>query len=133
MKEKFIDPLFEEVLAKVPKEIDYEIDYLFDIAGAIYDTMRERGLSQTDFAKLMGKKDSEVSRWLQGTHNFTVQTIAKISAVLKTDILKKAFASKPVNKWFLVINETPREKLSINNYFPVLWKSSSRHQFSTRY
>jgi len=31
----------------------------------------------------MGKKESEISKWLSGTHNFTIETIAKIQGELK--------------------------------------------------
>lgn len=37
---------------------------------------------------MVGKKESEVSKWLTGTHNFTLKTIAKISAVLGEPIVE---------------------------------------------
>ena len=39
------------------------------------------------FAKKMGKTEAEVSRWLSGTHNFTLRTISKISTVLKVNMI----------------------------------------------
>jgi transcriptional regulator with XRE-family HTH domain len=44
-------------------------------------------MTQKEFAKLMKKSEAEVSVWLSGQHNFTLRTIAKISAALNTDIL----------------------------------------------
>ena len=35
----------------------------------------------------MGKTEAEVSRWLGGTHNFTLRTIAKISDALGVQLL----------------------------------------------
>lgn len=35
----------------------------------------------------MGKTEAEVSRWLGGTHNFTLRTIAKISDALGVKLL----------------------------------------------
>ena len=47
----------------------------------------ERGMSQKDFAQLMRKTETEVSRWLSGTHNLTMATICRISAALGEDII----------------------------------------------
>ena len=45
------------------------------------------GMSQKDFARMVGKTETEVSRWLGGTHNFTLKTIAKISSVLGCNLI----------------------------------------------
>jgi len=45
-------------------------------------------MSHKDLARLLGKTETEVSRWLSGTHNMTMATIAKISAALDTDIIQ---------------------------------------------
>ena len=45
-------------------------------------------MSQKDLAHLLGKTETEVSRWLSGTHNMTMATIAKISEALDADIVK---------------------------------------------
>ena len=37
---------------------------------------------------MVGKTETEVSRWLSGTHNMTVATIAKISTALGCEIIK---------------------------------------------
>ncbi len=50
--------------------------------------MEEKGLSQKDLARLLGKTETEVSRWLSGTHNMTMATIAKISEALGADIIQ---------------------------------------------
>ena len=39
-------------------------------------------MTQREFAALMGKRESEISRWLTGSHGFTTTTLTKISAVL---------------------------------------------------
>ena len=39
---------------------------------------------------MMGKTETEVSRWLSGTHNLTMATICKISAALGEDVIKVA-------------------------------------------
>lgn len=80
--------LFLECLNDVPKDVSIEVDLSFDIASRIDALLVERGLSQKEFADMMGKRESEVSKWLKGTHNFTLRTLAKISAVLDSPIVQ---------------------------------------------
>lgn len=82
--------LFLDCLNDVPKDISIEVDLSFDIASKIDTLLAERGLSQKEFAEMMGKRESEVSKWLKGTHNFTLRTLAKISAILDSPIIQVA-------------------------------------------
>lgn len=79
--------LFRECIAEVPEELKLEIDWSDAIAEKISKQLSEQGLSQKAFAKKMGKTEAEVSRWLSGTHNFTLRTISKISTVLKVNMI----------------------------------------------
>ena len=79
--------LFKECVANIPEEVKLEIGWSDAIAGKIAAKLSEQGLTQKMFAKKMGKTDAEVSRWLSGTHNFTLRTISKISAVLNTNMI----------------------------------------------
>lgn len=57
------------------------------ISNRILDILKERGMSQKEFAKLMGKTEAEVCRWLSGTHNLTTTTIASINVALGENVL----------------------------------------------
>lgn len=78
---------FLEALSKIPSDIDIQVRLSMSVSDRIADILSEKGLTQKELAKGMGKTEAEVSRWLGGTHNFTLSTIAKISAYLKEDIL----------------------------------------------
>ena len=43
-------------------------------------------MTQKDLADLLGKKESEISKWMTGTHNFTIRSIAKIESALDVSI-----------------------------------------------
>ena len=79
--------LFDECLASVSNDVKMELDKSFAIADKIDMILREKNISQKQFAKKMGKTEAEVSRWLGGTHNFTLRTIAKISDALGVKLL----------------------------------------------
>lgn len=78
---------FSEALSKIPPDIDIQVRLSMSVSDRIADILSKKGLTQKELAKGMGKTEAEVSRWLGGTHNFTLSTIAKISAYLKEDIL----------------------------------------------
>lgn len=80
--------LFRETLASIPQNVEKQVDWSFAIADKIAARLKELGLSQKDFALMVGKTQAEVSRWLSGTHNFTIRTLAKISTVLGQDFIR---------------------------------------------
>jgi ribosome-binding protein aMBF1 (putative translation factor) len=52
------------------------------IATRIDDGLKAKGWSQRQFAINMGKRPSEVTKWLSGTHNFTLETLSMIESYL---------------------------------------------------
>lgn len=79
--------MFQQEIAKVPIELKLELDLSFAIADKIDAIIKKKGMTQKEFAKKMNKTEAEVSRWLSGTHNFTLKTIAKITNVLGESII----------------------------------------------
>lgn len=57
------------------------------IAVKIADALKAKDLSQKAFAKLMGKSESEISEWLSGNRNFTIDTLSDISNCLNIPLL----------------------------------------------
>lgn len=57
------------------------------ITEQVYSLLKERGWSQKEFANRLGKHESEVSRWLSGLHNLTLESIVKMEVVLETEII----------------------------------------------
>ncbi len=76
---KAINTSFRQMVATVPTEIKHEVDLEFAISNRIYELMTKRGLSKVEFAQALGKRPSEVTKWLSGQHNFTLRTISLLS------------------------------------------------------
>ena len=57
------------------------------IANKVRNILDEKGLSDKDFAKMLKKTPSEISKWLSGTHNFTGKTIVKMELALDKRLL----------------------------------------------
>lgn len=78
--------LFDQIVAETPPELKKQLDMSFAIADKLDATLKERGMNQKEFARMIGHTQAEVSRWLSGTHNFTLATLAKISVALEVNL-----------------------------------------------
>ena len=77
------------------------------VAAKIADAMRSSNMNQKQLAQRMGKTESEVSEWLSGDRNFTLNTLSEIEhtlnvSLLNTESARYAYSSK-VEKSALVV------------------------------
>ena len=79
--------LFQSCLSDVMEDVKAESDLSFAIVDRIDTLLKEKGMTQRELAEALGKNEAEVSRWMRGTHNFTIRTLAKISNVLGVPIV----------------------------------------------
>lgn len=79
--------IMDAIRNTTPTETNKQVDFCVAIANRTFDVMAKQGMEQRDLAKALGVTETEVSRWLSGTHNLTIATIAKIAAVLGDDII----------------------------------------------
>ena len=78
------------------------------LAAKIADAMRNRGLSQKQMATEMGKTESEISEWLSGERNFTVDTLTEIEGFLEIRLLDTQHMGVCVSNGFIDFN--PKKK-----------------------
>ena len=72
---------------KIHPEVRRTVDLSFKIVDRINEVLKEKGLRQKDLALLLGKNESEISRWMRGTHNFTIETLISIEGALGEPII----------------------------------------------
>ena len=77
----------EDIKAMITPERREQSKKRMLLAARIDDKIRERGLSNQEFAFMIGKKPSEISKWLSGTHNFTTETLWEIERVLNIQLV----------------------------------------------
>ena len=80
--------ILENRRRQVNPEIREPVDLSFQIVDRIHEILIEKGLKQKDLAMLLGKKEAEISRWMRGTHNFTIDTLVTIERALQAPILQ---------------------------------------------
>lgn len=79
--------IMDEIRSTISPEMKMQMEMSVGIANRIYEILEDKGMSQKELAQRLGKTETEVSRWLSGTHNLTLSTICKISAALGEDIV----------------------------------------------
>lgn len=57
------------------------------VANKIADALKAKGISQKKFSEMTGRSESEVSEWLSGDRNFTIDTLSDIKKYLGIDLL----------------------------------------------
>jgi ribosome-binding protein aMBF1 (putative translation factor) len=78
MRSKTVDRL----LKSTPRDVEIFVDLYADLVVRINELLRERNLSRKELALRLDKQPSEISKWLSGEHNFTLRSLAKLSAEL---------------------------------------------------
>lgn len=101
--DKESSPIFDKVAAKMRT------------AARIADAMKAVGLSKSQFARKMGKSPSEITKWLSGTHNFTIDSLQEISAVLGVEItsaMDYSYCESPMETITVTIPQSDRKLFS---------------------
>ncbi|NIJ52453.1 helix-turn-helix domain-containing protein [Dyadobacter arcticus] len=92
------------------KSIGRFVDKSFDISDRIFEILTRKGLSQRQFADILGKNESEVSKWLSGTHNFTIKTITHLEVILE-EVIMAVISDNLDNISFEYIDKNPTAEL----------------------
>jgi len=56
----------------------------------INSILNEQGIQKSQFAEMLGKRPSEITKWLSGTHNLTLKSISKMETVLGVELMSIA-------------------------------------------
>lgn len=85
----------------------------------IAEAMDKRGITKKQLADMMGRRPSEITKWLSGDQNFTIDTLTELSYYLGEKITGENLV---VAKTFISVNYTPEieEDYSVSNeVFPL--------------
>ena len=87
MNQKNIGSL-DKLLSEITPEEQEKTDAKMKLATKIADAMEAKGWNNKKLMEAMGKKNpSEITRWLSGTHNFTMETLIDLGRVLQTKFI----------------------------------------------
>ena len=91
---------------RVNPEVRESVALSFRIVDRIHEILEEKGLKQKDLAQRLGKSEAEISKWMRGTHNFTIDTLVSIEDALSAPIIQ-VFRSYPVHDFEPVVAAEP--------------------------
>ena len=76
-----------ELLGDITPEERAEARLSLQISNRLDFPMQEKGRSKKQLADAIGKRPSEITRWLSGEHNFTISTLAMLSSFFGQPII----------------------------------------------
>ena len=82
------------------------------VAVKIAETLKLKGISQKKFAEMIGRSESEITEWLSGDRNFTIDTLSDIKKYLGLNLLnistmRTATVSKDATRMKVAKKRTP--------------------------
>lgn len=97
----------------VREEIEKFTSHSAEIAIMIMNFIRsQEGMTKKDFAKLVGKTPTDITRWISGSHNFTIETLSLIEVKTGMKILvelSNAQIEKHLKNEVFKLEEKPRD------------------------
>ncbi len=91
--------ILDNLLAEINPEEQARTDRKMFIAAIIADAILEKRITKKQFAHQVGRNPSEITKWLSGTHNFTLDTLTDIEQVLNIKLIvekRKTTALNPL-------------------------------------
>lgn len=93
---KYASPVINQLLSEISPVEKLQTNTKMILAARIDDLITARGWSKSEFAEKVNKNPSEITKWLSGTQNFTIDTLAEIGVVLNMPVAE-LFAPKRVH------------------------------------
>ena len=87
----------ERIMQRIPEETKIFVRWYGDLVVRINEILDEKGWTQKELSERLDKKPSEISKWLNGEHNFTLKSLAKLQAELGEEILEVPHDNKVVD------------------------------------
>lgn len=79
--------IIDEILDEISPEDLEKTSKKMKLAITIAEAIKSKGWKKIEFAKIINQKPSVISKWLSGTHNFTIDTLIDLENVLNIKLL----------------------------------------------
>ena len=91
--------ILEERRLNVKAEVRESVALSFRIVDRIHEILQAKDMKQKDLAQKLGKSEAEISKWMRGTHNFTIDTLVSIEEALGAPIIEVFHQPKPYSSY----------------------------------
>ena len=82
-----VSQTIKKILSEIPQRVYERTENKMLLAKRIDEARQKAGLTKKDFANMLNKTPSVISRWLSGTHNFTIDTLWDIEKALNVELI----------------------------------------------
>ena len=108
-------PIVDSILSNISKEELEITEGKMRLALKIADAIKAKGfIKKSDFAKKLNKQNSEISKWLSGTHNFTTETLMLLQNELDINLINSEIEAKFELKGIHIETKAPNKNNSFN-------------------
>ncbi|MEI7463432.1 MAG: helix-turn-helix transcriptional regulator [Candidatus Taylorbacteria bacterium] len=118
MRSKIVHRIMDET----PAEVKIFIDKYADLVLRINQILREKKYTQKLLAEKLEKSPSEIHKWLNGEHNFTLRSIARLEAELGETLLEVP-AKKRITEVYSGYSKTTYTMTCYRNVAPLKEKA----------
>ncbi len=109
--------LIDDLLKEISPLEQSKTDAKMIIAAKIDEAMKAKGWKKKDLLEAVGKGNpSIVTKWLSGTHNFTVDTLVEIENALGIQLLNVKEKEEVVVKYHVVVSQRAEPCSVSDNY-----------------
>jgi transcriptional regulator with XRE-family HTH domain len=112
IRSKKANGVLGQLLAKIDKTELEKTSNRMLVAAKIGNALKQKKITQKEFAKIMSRSESEISEWLSGDRNFTIDTLTEISTALNISLLDTSLSSACIIPMYNMITAEKRLKKS---------------------
>lgn len=112
IKSKKANGVLGQLLAKIDRTELEKTSNRMLVAAKIGNALQQKKITQKKFAKIMSRSESEISEWLSGDRNFTIDTLTEISVALNISLIDTSLSSACVIPMYNMITIGKRQKKS---------------------
>jgi len=113
-------PILKELIENISPEELGKTESKMRLAVKIADAIKRKGYGKTEFARKINKNNSEISKWLSGTHNFTHDTLILLQNELDIKLVNSEINEKIEIKDIHIVAETkaaPKNNFNLYGFF----------------
>lgn len=94
-QKNYTSPILMDILSNISNDEFDATEEKMKLAVKIAEAIKTKGYTKkSDFAKKLGKQNSEISKWLSGTHNFTTETLILLQNELDIVLINSQIIDK---------------------------------------
>lgn len=122
-----LNDMLKQIRERTTPDQERFVDENMAIVDYIHQLLIEKKMKPIDLARKLEKTPAEISKWLSGTHNLTLQSITKIEAALDEDIIMTPVQAK--SKYESIKYVTLKVFGNVNSQDTSLKESNSYEDF----